>query len=98
MPAKGADLIETEAPRQEPRFAAPDPGPAGVAISAVTKSFRVRRGAVQALAELSLGCAEREVLGIVGPSGCGKSTLLELICGLEQPSSGAVSVGGASAP
>jgi NitT/TauT family transport system ATP-binding protein len=33
-----------------------------------------------------------EVLGVVGPSGCGKSTLLELIAGLQEPSSGGVSV------
>ena len=36
------------------------------------------------------------MLGIVGPSGCGKSTLLELIAGLQTPSAGEVTVGGAT--
>ncbi len=35
-----------------------------------------------------------ERFGIVGESGCGKSTLLRIIAGLDQPTSGAVTVGG----
>jgi NitT/TauT family transport system ATP-binding protein len=34
-------------------------------------------------------------LAIVGPSGCGKSTLLALICGLDEPDEGSISVLGA---
>ena len=37
------------------------------------------------------------VVGLVGPSGCGKSTLLELVCGLREPTAGAIAVGGAEA-
>ena len=46
---------------------------------------------------LSLGAGAGEVVGLVGPSGCGKSTLLELVCGLLEPSAGAIEVGGAAA-
>jgi len=37
------------------------------------------------------------VVGLVGPSGCGKSTLLELVCGLREPTTGTIAVGGAEA-
>ena len=35
-----------------------------------------------------------EFVVILGPSGCGKSTLLRMIAGLEQITSGALSIGG----
>ena len=40
------------------------------------------------------GYAAAELLGIAGPSGSGKTTLLRLLCGLEQPSCGRVSLNG----
>jgi NitT/TauT family transport system ATP-binding protein len=52
---------------------------------------------LQTIERLDLEVPDRTVVGLVGPSGCGKSTLLELICGLLEPSAGAVEVGGASA-
>ena len=55
-------------------------------LEAVTKRY----GATEALAELSLTIREHEVVAVVGPSGCGKTTLLELVCGLQQPTSGDV--------
>lgn len=67
-----------------------DIGGAGVAITALRHSF----GELETIAGLDLEIAPDEVVGLVGPSGCGKSTLLELICGLLEPSAGAVAVGG----
>ncbi len=79
------DLIE--APHQEPRgFDGTD----GVAVRAVTRTFKTRRGPVQALAGLSLRAEAHEVVAVVGPSGCGKTTLLELICGLQRPDAGTI--------
>jgi ABC-type nitrate/sulfonate/bicarbonate transport system ATPase subunit len=49
---------------------------------------------LQTIARLDLEVPDRTVVGLVGPSGCGKSTLLELICGLAEPSAGAVEVEG----
>jgi NitT/TauT family transport system ATP-binding protein len=66
-------------------------------VAGVTKAFEGRRGRVTALRDLTLDAAHGETLGVVGPSGCGKSTLLELICGLDEPSAGAVAVEGATA-
>ena len=47
---------------------------------------------------LSLSVAEGEKIGIIGESGCGKSTLLKLMAGLFIPSSGEITVDGASTP
>jgi ABC-type nitrate/sulfonate/bicarbonate transport system ATPase subunit len=96
MPAKGADLIETEAPEQEPRALRPASAALGVVLSGVRKRFATRRAEVLALDGVSFSCRDREVLGLVGPSGCGKSTLLELVCGLADPSEGTIRVHGAA--
>jgi ABC-type nitrate/sulfonate/bicarbonate transport system ATPase subunit len=97
MPAKGADLIETEAPEQEPRaFQAPKAPGVPLSLREVSKSFAGRRGTVRALAGVTLACEPGEVLGIVGPSGCGKTTLLELVCGLEPADAGEISVAAAT--
>ena len=53
-------------------------------------------GELQTLAAIDLEAPAHGVLGLVGPSGCGKSTLLELICGLREPTLGAIEVGGGS--
>jgi NitT/TauT family transport system ATP-binding protein len=81
MPAKGAQILDREAPAPEPRFTS-----GGVLVQDVTRAF----GDVVALAGMSLRVAPREVVAVVGPSGCGKSTLLELVCGLQRPDSGRV--------
>ena len=63
---------------------------AASAVEAVTRTFRTRRGEVEALAGMSLRARRDEVVAVVGPSGCGKTTLLELICGLQRPDAGRV--------
>jgi NitT/TauT family transport system ATP-binding protein len=64
-------------------------------IEDVTVRFAGRRGqAVTALEHISLAIPDRELSCIVGPSGCGKSTLWRLIAGLEQPTSGAITLDG----
>ncbi|MEM9640963.1 MAG: ABC transporter ATP-binding protein [Pseudomonadota bacterium] len=52
-------------------------------------------GAAQVLHDVNLTVEEGEFVVFVGPSGCGKSTLLRVIAGLEDATTGAVSVGGA---
>jgi ABC-type nitrate/sulfonate/bicarbonate transport system ATPase subunit len=61
-------------------------------IAGVTHSY----GELRTLDSLALAGEADEVVGLVGPSGCGKSTLLELICGLQEPSAGMITVEGAS--
>ncbi len=48
---------------------------------------------VTAVAGVSLDIQDGEFMIFVGPSGCGKTTTLNMICGLEQPTSGQVIIG-----
>jgi multiple sugar transport system ATP-binding protein len=59
-------------------------------IDNVTKSY----GAVEVLHRVDIAAEEGEFLVLVGPSGCGKSTLLNMIAGLEEISSGTISIKG----
>jgi ABC-type nitrate/sulfonate/bicarbonate transport system ATPase subunit len=88
MSAKIDDLGLAETPSS----AAATPGDA-VAIAGLEHAY----GELRTIERLDLEIGAHGVLGLVGPSGCGKSTLLELICGLREPTGGAVEVGGASA-
>ncbi|HXW26348.1 MAG TPA: ABC transporter ATP-binding protein [Xanthobacteraceae bacterium] len=51
---------------------------------------------VRAVSDVSLDVEPGEIAVIIGSSGCGKSTLLRLVCGLDQPSEGAVGLDGAA--
>jgi multiple sugar transport system ATP-binding protein len=55
---------------------------------------RKRFGAAEVLRGITAGVADHEFLALVGPSGCGKSTLLRLIAGLEEVTSGEISIAG----
>ncbi|MBW4710118.1 ABC transporter ATP-binding protein [Roseobacter sp. YSTF-M11] len=64
-----------------------------ITLSKVSKSF----GDVEVIPPLDLEINDGEFVVFVGPSGCGKSTLLRLIAGLEDLTSGAISIDGADA-
>ncbi|MDB5535176.1 MAG: ugpC, partial [Devosia sp.] len=51
-------------------------------------------GNVSVLDDISLEMGDGEFVVLVGPSGCGKSTLLRMIAGLEDISSGQITIGG----
>ena len=57
-------------------------------ISNVPKSY----GNVEVLHHVDNAVDEGEFLVLVGPSGCGKPTLLNMIAGLEDNTSGAISI------
>jgi multiple sugar transport system ATP-binding protein len=63
---------------------------ASVTFDHVTKRF----GNVIAVDDLTLEVADKEFLVLVGPSGCGKTTALRLLAGLEELTSGTISIDG----
>ena len=62
-----------------------------------TKTFpgrgRKAQNDVTAVDDLSCEIPDGELIALLGPSGCGKSTTLNLLCGLENPTSGRIFFG-----
>jgi ABC-type sugar transport system ATPase subunit len=54
---------------------------------------KVYSGSLTGIDDLSLEIADGEFMVLVGPSGCGKSTALRSIAGLEEITSGTISIG-----
>src|SRR5499433_3836782 len=65
-----------------------------VQVRNVTKVYERGRQKVEVLHGLSLDIPRGDFVALMGPSGSGKTTLLNLIGGLDQPSSGEISIGG----
>jgi multiple sugar transport system ATP-binding protein len=61
-----------------------------IVLDHVTKLYP---GGVKGIDDLSLDIADGEFMVLVGPSGCGKSTALRSIAGLEEITSGTISIG-----
>lgn len=66
----------------------------GLSLKNVQKNFIIGGKKLEVLHDLSLDIEAGEIISIVGTSGCGKSTLLKLIAGLDQVSSGEISLNG----
>lgn len=62
---------------------------ARVILENITKSF----GDQTAVKNFNLIVEDKEFVILVGPSGCGKSTALRMIAGLEEPTSGKITIG-----
>jgi putative ABC transport system ATP-binding protein len=73
-------------PRQEPA--------AVVTARDVVRRYGEGDTTVDALRGVSVDIAEGRLTAVMGPSGSGKSTLMHILAGLDQPTSGQVSVAG----
>ncbi|GGO39034.1 multidrug ABC transporter ATP-binding protein [Gemmobacter aquaticus] len=65
--------------------------PSIVSVRNLTKTYS---SGFQALKSVDLAIEEGEILALLGPNGAGKTTLISTICGIVQPTSGSVTVGG----
>lgn len=61
----------------------------------VSRIYQKGKEKVEVLHQLNLDIPDGDFLAIMGPSGSGKTTLLNLLGGLDKPTSGTVTVGGA---
>jgi len=65
--------------------------PAIVSIQNLTKTYG---NGFEALKGVTLDIEQGEILALLGPNGAGKTTLISIICGLVNPGTGTVLVGG----
>ncbi len=65
--------------------------PSIVSIRNLTKTYK---SGFEALKLINLEIEEGEILALLGPNGAGKTSLISAICGIVQPTSGHVTVGG----
>ena len=63
---------------------------ASIQLSKIRKDF----GDVRVIRDVDIDIGDAEFVVFVGPSGCGKSTLLRMVAGLDEPTSGEISIGG----
>jgi ABC-type multidrug transport system fused ATPase/permease subunit len=86
------DAIESLTPRPQHSEAQSIDTLGAIELRDVT--YRYPSNTEPALRDISLRIEPGQTVGLVGPSGGGKSTLVQVLLGLIEPSSGAVSVGG----
>jgi putative ABC transport system ATP-binding protein len=65
-----------------------------VSADEVARRYGEGETAVDALRGVSLQVARGKLTAVMGPSGSGKSTLMHILAGLDQPTSGTVSIDG----
>lgn len=62
-----------------------------ISIRSLTKTYG---NGFQALKGVDLDIEHGEILALLGPNGAGKTTLISIVCGIANPTSGSVTVGG----
>jgi len=65
-----------------------------IELNNVTKKYKRDKIEIPVLDGVSMSVGEGDFLALMGPSGSGKSTLLNLLAGIDQPTSGSITIGG----
>jgi multiple sugar transport system ATP-binding protein len=85
----GAAVTESQ-PLERPEQARAVVPMASVTLKAVAKAYNHDQPVITGI---DLEIQDHEFMVLVGPSGCGKSTLLRMVAGLEEITSGTISIG-----
>ena len=65
-----------------------------IELKDVRKKYKRDAIEIPVLDGVSMSVSEGDFLALMGPSGSGKSTLLNLLAGIDQPTSGTITIGG----
>jgi len=65
-----------------------------IQVQNLVKTYSTGEVEVQALRGVDLNVPTGEMLAIMGPSGCGKTTLLNCVSGIDEPTSGTITIEG----
>ena len=65
-----------------------------IELKDVRKKYKRDAIEIPVLEGVSMSVGEGDFLALMGPSGSGKSTLLNLLAGIDQPTSGSITIGG----
>jgi ABC-2 type transport system ATP-binding protein len=67
-----------------------------IVISNLSKSYGEKKKKVLVVKDISLTVKKGSVFGFIGPNGAGKTSTIKMLVGLSHPTSGTITVGGAS--
>ncbi|CAL9435140.1 ATP-binding cassette domain-containing protein [Streptomyces sp. Tu 3180] len=65
-----------------------------ISTAALSRTFRTKRGPVEAVRGIDLTVRKGEILGLLGPNGAGKTTTLRMLTTLLPPTGGTATVAG----
>jgi putative ABC transport system ATP-binding protein len=87
-------MVETETAVQNARRPFADRDPL-IDLDRVVKTYASSSGSFTALHDITFRVCAGEFVAVIGKSGSGKTTLLNVLAGIDRPTSGAITVGGA---
>lgn len=65
-----------------------------VVSAGLSKTFRSRKGQVDAAVDITFSCTAGEIFGLLGPNGAGKTTTLRMLSTILTPTAGSATIAG----